>query len=59
MEFDGWLTGAAFVIDSEAEESVGAVSLMPPMGGRALAIRGRASCQEFCRIESEWVSSLR
>ncbi len=59
MEYDGRLSGAAFVIDSGAEVSAGAVSLRPPMGGSALAIRGPASCQEFCRIESECVSSLR
>ncbi len=60
MEYDGRVSGAGFVLDSEAGESVGAaVSLIPPMGGSALAIRGPASCQEFCRIESECVSSLR
>ncbi len=59
MEYDGWVSGTGLAIDSAAEASVGAVSLMPPMGGRALAILGPVSCQEFCRIESECVNSLR
>jgi len=54
-------TSAAAVALPSSRASVvsGAVSRRPPMGGRALAMLGPASCQVFCKIARECVNSFR
>lgn len=44
---------------SSASVMTGAVSLRPPIGGKALMTRGPDSCQAVCNMVRECINSLR